>query len=95
MNCCESSCHGWGGYIGGHTCVEPLVAGHTAFVIESLCNRHFEAIEQVRGLSARSLGLAEVDIRDEDTLDRVFNEFRPDAVRLDICLAVAPTLARR
>ena len=71
---------GGAGYIGSHTCVELLAAGHEVFVIDNLSNGHFEAIERVRGLSNRSLGFAEADIRDGELLDPVFEEFKPDAV---------------
>ena len=71
---------GGAGYIGSHTCVELLAAGHEVFVIDNLCNGHFESIKRVRTLSNRSLGFAEVDIRGDETLDPVFDEFCPDAV---------------
>ena len=60
--------------------MKPLVTRHEVFMIDSLCNGHFEAIERVRGLSNRSLGFAEADIRDGEALDPIFEEFRPDAV---------------
>ena len=31
---------GGAGYIGSHTCVELLLAGHEVFVIDNLCNGH-------------------------------------------------------
>jgi UDP-glucose 4-epimerase len=34
-------------YIGSHTCIELLNAGHKVFVIDNLCNGHEEAVEQV------------------------------------------------
>ena len=71
---------GGAGYIGSHTCVELLAASHEVFVIDNLCNGHVEAIERVRDLSNRVLGFAEVDIRDGDALDGVFDEFKPGAV---------------
>ena len=71
---------GGAGYIGSHTCVELLAADHEVFVIDSLCNGRFGAIERVRSLSNRALGFAEADIRDEDALDQAFDKFKPDAV---------------
>ena len=71
---------GGAGYIGSHTCLELLAADHEIFVIDNLCNGHFEAIERVRELSKRALGFAEIDIRDGGQLDRVFDDFKPDAV---------------
>ncbi len=71
---------GGAGYIGSHTSVELLAAGHEVFVADSLCNGHFEALERVRGLSNRSLGFAKADVRDGKALNLVFDEFKPDAV---------------
>ena len=71
---------GGAGYIGSHTCMELLAAGHEVFAIDNLCNGSLESIERVRTLSNRSLGFAEVDIRDGEDLGPVFDEFRPDAV---------------
>ena len=39
---------GGAGYIGSHTCVELLEAGHQVFVIDNLCNGHKEAFKRVR-----------------------------------------------
>jgi UDP-glucose 4-epimerase len=60
--------------------MELLAAGHEVFAIDNLCNGSLESIERVRTLSNRSLGFAEVDIRDGEDLEPVFDEFRPDAV---------------
>lgn len=71
---------GGAGYIGSHTCIELLIAGHEVYVVDNLCNGHIEAIDRVRKLSNQTLGFAELDIRDETALDLVFTEFAPEAV---------------
>ena len=71
---------GGAGYIGSHTCVELLAAGHEVYVIDNLCNGHVEAIERVRSLTNRALGFAKADIRDGGALDHVFDDFKPGAV---------------
>lgn len=71
---------GGAGYVGSHTCVDLLAAGHEVVVIDNLCNGHVEAIKRVRILSNRSLGFVEADIRDGGALDSVFDDFKPDAV---------------
>jgi UDP-glucose 4-epimerase len=38
---------GGAGYIGSHTCVELLEAGHEVCVIDNLCNGHEVALERV------------------------------------------------
>ena len=39
---------GGAGYIGSHTCVELLKAGHEVFVIDNLSNGHETSPERVR-----------------------------------------------
>lgn len=72
---------GGAGYIGSHTCVELLNAGHDVVVVDNFCNSNPLALERVVEIAGRGL-TAEytVDIRDRDGLRRVFNAHRIDAV---------------
>ena len=71
---------GGAGYIGSHTCVELLEAGHEVFVVDNLCNGHEAALERVRGITNRELQFMNADIRDTVALDKIFNIFQPEAV---------------
>ena len=71
---------GGAGYIGSHTCVELLEAGHEVFVVDNLCNGHEAALERVRDITNRELQFMNTDIRDSNELDKVFNDFNPEAV---------------
>ncbi|MDA9277866.1 UDP-glucose 4-epimerase GalE [Amylibacter sp.] len=71
---------GGAGYIGSHTCVELLEAGHEVFVVDNLCNGHEAALERVRGIANRELQFMNADIRDSNALDNIFNTFKPDSV---------------
>ena len=71
---------GGAGYIGSHTCVELLEAGHEVFVVDNFCNGHEAAIERVRGITNRELQFTNADIRDANALDNIFNTFEPEAV---------------
>ena len=71
---------GGAGYIGSHTCVELLDAGHEVFVVDNLCNGHEAALERVRNITNRELQFMNADILDSNTLDKVFNNFKPEAV---------------
>jgi len=71
---------GGAGYIGSHTCVELLEAGHEVFVIDNLCNGHEVALERVRGITSCELQFMNADIRDSNALDKIFNGFKPDSV---------------
>jgi len=71
---------GGAGYIGSHTCVELLEAGHEVFVVDNLCNGHEAALERVRGITNCELQFTNADIRDAHALDNIFNNFKPEAV---------------
>ena len=71
---------GGAGYIGSHTCVELLEAGHEVFVVDNLCNGHESALERVRGITNCELQFINADIRDINALDEIFNNFKPEAV---------------
>jgi UDP-glucose 4-epimerase len=71
---------GGAGYIGSHTCVELLAAGHEVVVVDNLSNSHPAALERVARISGRELPLEVVDIRDRAGLELVFTTYRPEAV---------------
>ena len=60
---------GGAGYIGSHTCVELLEAGHEVFVVDNLCNGHETALERVRGITEKMSWKPERNIKKicEDT----------------------------
>ena len=63
---------GGAGYIGSHTCLQLLQAGHDLVVLDNLSNSQPEALQRVQQLTGRQLQLVEGDIRDETMLDAVF-----------------------
>jgi len=71
---------GGAGYIGSHTCVELLNAGHEVIVLDNLCNSSAESLNRVQQLSQKSLTFVEGDIRDSQLLDQVFQQNSIDAV---------------
>ena len=66
---------GGAGYIGSHTCVELLNAGHEVFVIDNFCNGHEVALERVRGITNCELQFINADIRDTKALHKIFKTF--------------------
>ena len=71
---------GGAGYIGSHTCVELLEKGYEVFVVDNLCNGHETALDRVRGITNCELQFMNADIRNSSALDKVFNNFKPEAV---------------
>lgn len=65
---------GGAGYIGSHTALELLNAGHEVVVVDNLYNSSEKALERVEELTGKPIKFYEVDIRDKDALNRVFDE---------------------
>jgi len=62
---------GGAGYIGSHTCVVLLEAGHRVVVVDDLSNSSEVSIERVRELAAGDLVFHRLDVRDTEALDAV------------------------
>ena len=60
---------GGAGYIGSHTCLELLAAGHELAVLDNLVNSKPEALRRVQVLADRRLTFVQGDIRDAVALD--------------------------
>ena len=64
---------GGAGYIGSHTCLELLQAGHQVTVVDSLVNAKEESLRRVRQLSGKTLRFHQVDLLDKGGLAAVFS----------------------
>ncbi len=71
---------GGAGYIGSHTCVELLNAGHDVIVFDNLSNSSEESLRRVQKLANRSLVFVQGDIRDANALDQLFKSHEIEAV---------------
>lgn len=71
---------GGAGYIGSHTVLELLQAGHDVVVLDNLCNGSLEALQRIQAIAGRSLQFVQGDIRDRALLDRLFAQQQVDAV---------------
>ncbi len=71
---------GGAGYIGSHTCIELIQAGHTVLVLDNLVNSSPESLRRVEAIVQQPVDFVEGDIRDTALLDRVFSEHDIDAV---------------
>ncbi len=63
---------GGAGYIGSHTCLELLQAGHTVTVVDNLCNASRVAVQRVEELSGTTCRFVEHDLLDIEGLRRIF-----------------------
>lgn len=71
---------GGAGYIGSHTCVELLNAGHDVVVVDNLLNSKKEALNRVEKITGKKVKFYEGDIRDKKLLDKIFEENKIDSV---------------
>ncbi|MBR3835483.1 MAG: UDP-glucose 4-epimerase GalE [Clostridia bacterium] len=71
---------GGAGYIGSHTCVEMLDAGHEIVIVDNFYNSCPEALNRIKELSGKDFQFYECDIRDRAGLDKIFAENKIDAV---------------
>ena len=71
---------GGAGYIGSHTVVELLAAGHETVVLDNFANSSPLAVDAVRRIANREVGVVRGDIADGDGLDAVLDGAGFDAV---------------
>jgi UDP-glucose 4-epimerase len=71
---------GGAGYIGSHTIVELLQAGHRVVSLDNYSNSLPEALARVRRIAGRDLVAIDGDVRDGALLDRIFATHAIDGV---------------
>jgi UDP-glucose 4-epimerase len=71
---------GGAGYIGSHTCVELLEAGHEVLVVDNLSNSKEESLRRVAEITGRTAELVTADLRDRGALKAVLRDRELDAV---------------
>ena len=71
---------GGSGYIGSHTCVELLNAGHEITVVDNLSNSSEKSMEAVKKITGKDFTFHKCDILDYEALTKVFDENTFDAV---------------
>ncbi|MEX0941807.1 MAG: UDP-glucose 4-epimerase GalE [Pseudomonadales bacterium] len=71
---------GGAGYIGTHTAVELINAGHEIVVIDNLSNSSVEAIRRVERLTNGSIEFHEIDLLSSADIDAVFRQAQIEAV---------------
>jgi len=71
---------GGAGYIGTHTLIELIAAGHEPLVLDNFDNSVPEALTRVGELVQRPIPFVECDIRDRDAVTAACDQFQPEAV---------------
>lgn len=71
---------GGAGYIGSHTSIQLLNAGHKVIIVDNLSNSCQTAVDRIRQITSKEVLFYQTDLLDEKGLDRIFQENSVDAV---------------
>jgi UDP-glucose 4-epimerase len=71
---------GGAGYIGSHTCVELLVAGHDVVVIDNLSNSKAIVFDRIERICGRRPVFHDEDVRNSDKVEEILTEHGIEAV---------------
>jgi len=68
------------GYIGSHTAIELLKAGHEVFIIDDLSNSTIESLDRIEKLAGKRPIFEKFKLRDSAKVNDFFEEYNIDAV---------------
>ena len=71
---------GGAGYIGAHTAVELLNSGKEIVIIDNFSNSKKEVLESIKQITGKDFKFYEMDYRDRQKLEKVFEENKIEAV---------------
>ena len=71
---------GAAGYICSHTVIELQNAGHTPIILDNLYNASEKVLDRIGNITGKRPPFYNVDIRDREGLEKVFDAEKPDAV---------------
>ena len=71
---------GGAGYIGSHTCVELLEAGHETVIVDNLYNASRKAVDRIGEITGKTPIFYQADIGDREAMERIFSAHSFDAV---------------
>ena len=68
------------GFIGSHTCVALLAAGHTVLIVDNLHNSQEDVIEKIQHIASKTVAFYALDVSDERAMRSVFDVHPIDGV---------------
>lgn len=71
---------GGAGYIGSHTCVALLEAGHSVVIADNLCNSKREAVDKITEITGKEVVFYEIDVTEAAAVEAVFQKHSLDGV---------------
>ncbi|MGN1301705.1 MAG: UDP-glucose 4-epimerase GalE [Clostridia bacterium] len=71
---------GGAGFIGSHTVVELLEKGEELVIVDNFCNSSPDVLDKIKQITNRDFKFYEVDLLNEEKLEKVFKENNIDSV---------------
>lgn len=71
---------GGAGFIGSHTVVELVAAGHTPLIVDNLCNSSKSVIAQIEKITGRDIEFVELDVTNTAAMEEIFELHNVEAV---------------
>ncbi|MDD6446665.1 UDP-glucose 4-epimerase GalE [Oscillospiraceae bacterium LCP25S3_E10] len=71
---------GGAGFIGSHTCIELIKAGHKAVIADDLSNSKPAVLERLKELTGQDIPFYNIDVADKEKVDSMFAKENFDAV---------------
>ena len=71
---------GGAGFIGSHTCVELVSAGHQPVIVDNFYNASPKVLDRLKTITGRDIPFYEADVSDEKVMNAIFEKERFDAV---------------
>ena len=71
---------GGAGFIGSHTCVELVRAGHQPVIVDNFYNASPKVLDRLKTITGQDIPFYEADVSDEKAMNAIFEKERFDAV---------------
>lgn len=71
---------GGAGYIGSHTCVALLEAGHSVIIADNLSNSKLETVGKIMDIVDKEVTFYEIDVTDAEAVNIIFKNYKIDGV---------------
>ena len=85
---------GGAGYIGSHTAVAMLEAGHEVAVVDNYVNSSAEAISRVEKITGKKVSLYEADVADRESMMEILQAEMPDCISHRVWRGPHPSIHR-
>lgn len=71
---------GGAGYIGSHTAVELIEAGHDVVIVDNYCNSSPEAVKRIEEITGKDVISYKADVKDKEAMNGIFADNKIDCV---------------